>query len=285
MSNINYYKNTQCLNCGNYGHTIKNCNYPITSYGIMCYYIKNSKIKYLMIQRKDSLCYVEFLRGYYDLDNIKYICNLFKYITPYEKKKIFVNDFDNLWKNLWFHYNINKFKKDYNKSKEKFNKLKEGYNHNDEFIDFQYIFDNSKNNVEIYNETEWEFPKGRRNINEENINCAMREFEEESGLKKENIKIINNKSYEETYIAINNIRYRHIYYIAKCNNLNNILNLYNPNNKMQIKEVRDVTWCDYNHVLQKIRNINLERIELFKRIDKIIHKYEAQNNNKKTITV
>jgi 8-oxo-dGTP pyrophosphatase MutT (NUDIX family) len=285
MSNINYYKNTQCLNCGIYGHTIKNCNYPITSYGIICYYIQNNKIKYLMIQRKDSLCYVEFLRGYYNLDNIKYMCNLFKYITPLEKKKIFVNDFDILWKNLWFHYNINKFKKDYNKSKEKFNKLKEGYYHNDKFIDLQYILDNSQNNDEIYKETEWEFPKGRRNINEENINCAMREFEEESGLKKEYIKIINNKSYEEIYIAINNIRYRHIYYIAKCNNLNNILHLYNPNNKMQIKEVRDVTWCDYIHVLQKIRNINLERIELFKRINKIVNKYESQNNNKITISV
>ena len=35
----NNYKNLQCLNCGYYGHAIKTCNYPITSYGILCYYI------------------------------------------------------------------------------------------------------------------------------------------------------------------------------------------------------------------------------------------------------
>lgn len=274
----NNYNNIQCLNCGNYGHTIKSCNYPITSYGIMCYYIKNNQIKYLMIKRKDSLCYVEFLRGFYKLENVKYICNLFKYITPNEKKKIISNDFDTLWNSLWSNYNLNKFKKDYKKSIEKFNKLKEGYYINDNLINFEYILNNSKNNDKIYQETEWEFPKGRRNINEENITCAIREFEEESGLNRENIRLINNKSYEEIYIAINNVRYRHIYYIAKCNNLKNILNLYNPNNKIQIKEVCDVRWHDYENVLKKLRNINLERIELFKRIDKIVQKYESKNN-------
>ena len=62
----------QCLNCGYKGHTISTCNYPITSYGIICYYIKNREIKYLMIQRKDTLCYCEFIRGRYKIDDINY---------------------------------------------------------------------------------------------------------------------------------------------------------------------------------------------------------------------
>mgnify|MGYP006216293235 CR=1 FL=1 len=73
----NKFQNIQCLNCGFYGHGIRTCNYPITSYGIMCYMKTDEKIKYLMIQRKDSLCYIELLRGKFDINNINYVQILF----------------------------------------------------------------------------------------------------------------------------------------------------------------------------------------------------------------
>ena len=277
QSKNNSYKRIQCLNCGHYGHAIKSCNYPITSYGILCYFVQNNDdIKYLMIQRKDSLCYIEFMRGFYDLNNVNYLCKLFQYITIKEKDRILKNDFDYLWKLLWKNYNISKFKKDYEISKSKFNKLKEGYIIKDININLEYLVERTKNNT--FEETELEFPKGRRNLNENNINAALREFEEESGLSREKIHIINNKSYEEIYIAVNNIRYRHIYYIAKCTekNFKSLINLFNPNNKIQIKEVIDVKWLNYQDVLNNIRNIYLERKELFKRINKIINKFEFE---------
>ena len=39
-----------------------------------------------MIQRKDSLCYIEFIRGKYKINDINYIFKLFKYITNKENK-------------------------------------------------------------------------------------------------------------------------------------------------------------------------------------------------------
>ena len=66
--------------------------------------------------------------------------------------------------------------------------------------------------------------------------------------------LINNKSYEEIYIAVNKTRYRHIYYIAKCDNIDNNINLFNPNNKIQIKEVKDVKWLNYNNVINIAKN-------------------------------
>tara|TARA_Y100000389_G_scaffold142432_2_gene140459 strand:- start:915 stop:1571 length:657 start_codon:yes stop_codon:yes gene_type:complete len=214
------------------------------------------------------------MRGFYDLNNVSYLCTLFKYITVKEKKRILNNDFDYLWELLWKNYNSSKFKKDYEKSKNSFNKLKEGFEIKGVKVDLNYLVEKTKNNT--YESTEMEFPKGRRNLNENNISTALREFEEESGLSRDKINIINNKSYEEIYIAVNNIRYRHIYYIAKCNakDYKSIINLFNPNNKTQIKEVMDVKWLDYEGVLNNIRNIYLERKELFKRINKIVKKYE-----------
>ena len=98
LHNKNY-----CSNCGKYGHYFKKCNEPITSLGIICLkfdknlnidhyqlnefitkkYLKiddfnfenlsnisninflKDKIKFLLIRRKHSLNYIEFVRGKY----------------------------------------------------------------------------------------------------------------------------------------------------------------------------------------------------------------------------
>ena len=48
-----------CNNCGNEGHLYRHCRLPVLSYGILCI----NKDKLLMIQRKDSLSYIEFSTG------------------------------------------------------------------------------------------------------------------------------------------------------------------------------------------------------------------------------
>ena len=61
-----------CNNCGVYGHLFYNCKKPITSFGIICFRINlYNKIEYLMVQRKDSLGYVDFLRGKFNINNDK----------------------------------------------------------------------------------------------------------------------------------------------------------------------------------------------------------------------
>ena len=51
-----------CNNCGNYGHLYKNCRHPILGYGVILY---NKDLKIIMVERKDSLSYIEFMRGKY----------------------------------------------------------------------------------------------------------------------------------------------------------------------------------------------------------------------------
>ena len=84
-------QNIYCVNCGEKGHIVKECFAPITSYGIISFkinknedddkYDKNEKlnsilrseficdkkeeypkIKFLMIQRKDTIGYIDFIR-------------------------------------------------------------------------------------------------------------------------------------------------------------------------------------------------------------------------------
>ena len=97
MFNKNY---NICNNCGKNGHIYNNCKNPITSYGIISIR-KQKQFEFLMICRKDSLGYVEFLRGKYPLYNKSYIQTLIDEMTVEEKKRILILDFDTLWKKLW----------------------------------------------------------------------------------------------------------------------------------------------------------------------------------------
>ena len=84
--------NLYCGNCGKFGHIYRRCTAPITSLGIICYkkesYLGNELIKYLMIQRRDTLGFVEFMRGKYNLDNVNYIYKLFEIMTKNERNRI-----------------------------------------------------------------------------------------------------------------------------------------------------------------------------------------------------
>ena len=62
-------RNIFCGNCGNIGHTYRRCTFPVTSCGIILFKIneeyipndsKDDRYKFLLIQRKDTLGYVEF---------------------------------------------------------------------------------------------------------------------------------------------------------------------------------------------------------------------------------
>lgn len=267
-----------CANCGGYGHLYKSCNHPVISYGIICYRLffnedtTSYEPRFLMVQRKDSLSYVEFIRGKYSLENRKYIMKLFSNMTGEERDRIGGLDFDYLWKSMWCkpsEEETNKnFTKEYCESAEKFNALKKGYllkTEEDGIIPFslEYLLENTEI---AYQETEWGFPKGRRNINEDDVSCALREFREESGVHLKCIRLLTDvKPLEEVFSGSNKIRYKHVYYLARY-----VSECF----EMQVncREVRDVRWFTYEEMMERIRPYNVERRELAKRVMAVIMK-------------
>lgn len=267
----------KCANCGGYGHYYRKCNFPIISYGIICFRLTpENRIEYLMVQRKDSFCYVEFIRGKYDMYNKNYILNLFQNMTKAEQKRLFsAPSFSFLWKSLWQSDDYRAYYKEYGESKEKFNKISKGFlikdiNNRLFTFDFDYIKNNINDNHIC--EQEWGFPKGRRNINENDMNCAIREFYEETGFPENSLYILSNfKPVEEIFSGTNNTRYKHIYYVGTVDNrYYNIT--FNPYNSQQVREIRDMRWFDYDDVLGHINDSNIERKEIFKRVHKSIIK-------------
>lgn len=276
-----------CCNCGGLGHVYARCNHPVTSYGVICYRLSYDVDtncvypEYLMVQRKDSLSYVEFIRGKYDLQNIDYMLRLFSNMIEDERAKVVTDDFDELWTNLWSSTNGKNFLKEYNASKEKFNKLKYGYlirsakNHDDVIlVNLDYLAAQTR---AMLKETEWGFPKGRRNFSDEDDRkCALREFKEETGMAYRNIRFVRDvKPFEEIFSGSNKIRYKHVYYIAKFCNFHTDIdenNLFDPKNKHQAREIRDVKWFSYNEAQSKIKLANVERKEVLHRLNRLILK-------------
>jgi 8-oxo-dGTP pyrophosphatase MutT (NUDIX family) len=124
------------------------------------------------------------------------------------------------------------------------------------------------NSTTQWEETEWEFPKGRRNYQEKDIDCALREFEEETGLSKNDIKIIENiLPFEEIFLGSNHKSYKHKYFLAYTENTND--NLYN----YQKTEVSKIEWKTLEECLNSIRPYNLEKKQMIININKVLEEY------------
>ena len=261
-----YYNNNFCNNCGKNGHLFHQCKLPITSNGIILLDNTANELKYLMIRRKDTLGYIDFIRGRYPSTNITYIMTIINEMTEEEKDRIANNDFDTLWIKLWGGKGagLNNFVEQ-RTSKEKFEILQKGIVINKEIYTIFDLINSSTNN---WLEPEWGFPKGRRNFNEKDLDCAIREFEEETGLSGNDIDIINNiLPIEETFTGSNYKSYKHKYFIAVLKNKSVKMDNF------QKTEVSKIEFKTYEDAISKVRPYNLEKIDIIKSVNLILKEY------------
>lgn len=257
-----------CNNCGKRGHISKNCLYPKLSYGIILTKEIDNEMKVLMVQKKDTFCYIDFIRGKYNLYNPKHIRLLLSRFSEGELNNLLINSFDKLWYRLWYLSDpppvIQNNSNEYIKSKIKFYKLVNGYTLQGKYITLISLINEVKTNT-TYKSTEWEFPKGRKNNNEYSKDCAIRELMEETNIKLDDFKLYNNIiPYTETILGENNRYYKNIYYLGICKNSDNIS--INKDNKDQIYEICNIKFMNKDEVLNKIRDYNVDKINLINKI-------------------
>jgi 8-oxo-dGTP pyrophosphatase MutT (NUDIX family) len=115
-----------------------------------------------------------------------------------------------------------------------------------------------------WTETEWEFPKGRRERKEKEIQCALREFEEETGIGRNRITIIENLlPFEETYIGTNFKSYKHKYFLAYTKDKTSL-------NNFQKSEVSKLEWTTYEDCMLAIRPYHLEKKKIITNIYNVL---------------
>ena len=245
----------KCNNCGKSWHVYKQCKLPIISLGI----VHVNENKYLMICRKKTLGYVDFVRGKYT--SLIHIMNLMNEMTIQEKKDLLTRPFYELWEDLW------SVKPDGSIEEmvahDKFIMIKQGYMA-DEWISLEKCINES---TTVWEEPEWGFPKGRRNQFETDILCALREYEEETGYDSKDLELIKNiLPYEEIFIGSNYKSYKHKYFVGRSNE---------PIQKrpFQESEVSNLKWFTYEEAFDKIRPYNIERKQILTMIHSMLKEY------------
>jgi 8-oxo-dGTP pyrophosphatase MutT (NUDIX family) len=301
------YKNVYCVNCGEKGHVVRNCNGPITSFGIIAFkvvynpgdeqYDKNldlikmvpsssandlesyPKIKFLMIQRKDTMGYIDLVRGKYPDDNeaikAKLLDIYLEEMTKTEKNNLLTMTFDEIWDKLWINHESKTYKNEYHQAKFKYEQL-----------DIKHLVANSRT---LYEFSELGFAKGRRSLKESNITCAEREFFEETGYTKEHYDFIKNyNTIQEEFTGTNGIRYRHVYYLVKMKD-----DVPPPRvdqtNIVQTGEVKNIGWFTYDECVSLIRPYDSAKKNVIRKVhydvQSMNHNYICTNfyyNNKKS---
>jgi hypothetical protein len=90
-----------CNNCNRTNHVYNNCRAPITSIGVIAFRCGESGPEFLMIRRRDSFGFVDFIRGKYSLNDEAYIQRIIDEMTVTEKSNLMRLTFDQLWRLLW----------------------------------------------------------------------------------------------------------------------------------------------------------------------------------------
>ena len=272
---MNIKKQVFCNNCGKLGHLFHNCRVPITSIGIIPLRIVkkfNTELKHienvielLIIKRKDSLAFIDFMRGKYIMEDKNYILNLLNNMSINERNYLLTNDFDTIWSYLWNYNTNNLYRNEEKLSKIKFNKLKSGFTSILESYNLKELVDLCDKK---YSEPEWGFPKGRRNYHEKDIVCGLREFEEETGYKKSDIEIFNNiVPFEEIFTGSNYKSYKHKYFVGI------ISNNTSPLANFQIYEISEIKWVPIDDVYKYIRDYNYEKTNIINDLNKLLKTY------------
>lgn len=194
-----------------------------------------SDLKFTLISKKHSYSFMSLINGKYPI-NENYIKSLLTNLSISELE---------LFKTQTIEYILDKYKnniinKNVNEIISKFNIVKN-------------LLDQSNS---IYLNPEWEIPKGKMIYNESMLQCAIREFTEETGIQKKHITVYDNiEPLVEIFRGTDNKYYMYIYYIATIN----------PSyvlSKTSTLEASDIKFLTLDECIDNIRENNNKRKKL-----------------------
>ena len=313
----------QCRNCNLQGHVFRNCNSPTISYGVIVARrgagnagnagnAGDDATRYLLIQRQDSLSYIDFVRGKYHPQNLDFLKQLFRHMTDDERALIAdpSTDFAALWAAVWHRPVGSHQGHEFVEARANFEALRTGYalrvnprpacaiaypcaiaesptaltalnagvDEDGSGVVVVSLANLVAGTASMYpTEREWGFPKGRRKLKESDAAAAVREFSEETLYAPTDIELLPGvKPIEETFQGTNGVRYRHVYFVARMKEpVGEPAGQSDARNvREQAREVREVRWCTRDDVLARLRPYNVERRHLFSRVADMIESRE-----------
>jgi hypothetical protein len=193
-------------------------------------------------------------------------------MTPLELKELMTREFDYLWNMLW--------DSDPNSK----NTIKNKYHQKEYIASKQKFYEIKMTKPDIFTRVEakfqfneWGFPKGRRETYENDIVCAMREFEEETFYKENEYYILDELNViKENLTGTNGVQYRHNYFLAL---LQNIMTYESADKIKKInKEIGDIKFMSLDECIKKIRPYHTAKQQIIKKIHNLITNFLIMND-------
>ena len=286
----NLFSTIICTNCSVSGHTSKHCAQPITSYGVILFRCRDGwnqaaalqagkgltgfegvedTIEYLLIQRKDSIGFIEIVRGKYKSTDYDYIRKTLTGITLAERDKLLSMSFDELWDSVWgpAKDGYQAYKHEKEQGRQKLEALRAAVPSLETLL---------QEAAPIHTTPEWGFPKGRRNLNESEYACAMRETWEETNIGEGGLTPIRGlEPIAESFVGSNGISYCHRYFIAHASHgvgEEGVKAAAATNEHIQ-REVGDMKWFSLQDAIQHIRPDNPEKRDVLLRVHACLKLY------------
>jgi len=272
--------NVICSNCGGQGHAFRQCIAPVTSYGVIMVRptsrefdvatalannpgfvtgMENQPMEFLLIQRRDSLGFIELMRGRYKVTDIDYIRLHMGGITEEERTKYSTGPFEKLWAGMWGLDHSHLYKNEYEIAKAKWEQIHEGVT--DVNGKRWTVADIIASAPPAPPTPEWGFPKGRRDAQESDYVCSMREMYEETGVRESDVIPIKNlEPLVESFFGSNHVHYCHKYYVVWVPY--DLKVEFNKDNDHMRREIGDLQWFSLAEAMKHLREENIEKREV-----------------------
>jgi ADP-ribose pyrophosphatase YjhB (NUDIX family) len=253
----------------------------ITSYGVIVFHVdSNNTIRFMISKRRDSIPYQEFVKNTLEQHEVQRYIKLMtreeqmRLVEYYDSKQL-----DKIWEDLW----LNPNSKFWHKTDDSIRNL---YKNMDTYIDsFRECIETKTHNKEI-----WGFPKGRRQYNEKYIQCATREFSEETKFHASILHEVRFNSYEELYRGMDMRMYRTLLYPYYVQEIPETIYTYREGfirNRHISEEVDDIKWLTLEELIDIIdsskysilKNVH-DKISMNQRLHGSVCNHRAYKNDK-----
>jgi hypothetical protein len=233
-----------------------------------------------MIRRRDTLGFIDFMRGKYSVYDKSYILNMIVQMTIREKTRLLTQPFGDIWRELWGGEPVSlnmQYRNEEQISRDKFNTLRSGVLLKHDFYTLETLIQSTTkpDQKQEWEFAEWGFPKGRRNYQEKDYDCAVREFCEETGYTQcadKLVSIQNIMPFEEIFTGSNYKSYKHKYYLTYMPYEESIREC-----AVQSSEVSCSEWKTYEDCMSSIRYYNVEKKRILENVHQTILRYLCEN--------
>lgn len=163
------------------------------------------------------------MRGKYDPSDYSYVMRLLENMTSSELSILRSQPFEVLWSRMWNHADKHEHEMPFAK---------------DKFTSVSHLLSCAHSD---YPEPEWGFPKGRRYRCESDVQCAEREFYEETNIPRNAYILVKDVEFREIFLGTNGIPYEHKYFLGILTQPS-LFNLHQRFTSIQKREISAIGW-------------------------------------------